>query len=463
MTVTDESQAAQAEPPPADDPDGSVTRSRRIVTGLLVIVTSLSIVLASLGVWAHNVLLNTDKFMETVEPALQDPALYSAVSDYVSTQTLEALDLETRISTALAQLDDFLFGAFIDALGIEERGQALLDSFDRPSLEDLAPTVASGLEDRITTRINNVVTSPELRSRLPELVRAGHTAVIALLRDDFAEIPNVSVVEGEVRLNVVPIIGEVIRQVLPDLSGLGSEITLPDRFSDQAAEARQQLEEAIGAKLPDDFGQVTVMSEDQLTELQDGVILLDRMMWALVAFALILLVVTLVTSKTRRRTTIQLAVGVVVGLLLGVALLRWVQTQITSAIVDPSNEKAAGEIIHNVFSGLRQGAVWVAVAAVVLGIAAYLSGRPAWAVRTKDGWDHLTDQGPGGSIADQWVSARYDLVRGVGIAVAVVAIWLLGLSVWTVLIVGAVLAIFLWAVSTMRTRAAAPAEEEVSV
>ncbi|MEX1126470.1 MAG: hypothetical protein WD895_06485 [Acidimicrobiia bacterium] len=36
-----------------------------------------------------------------------------------------------------------------------------------------------------------------------------------------------------------------------------------------------------GGKLPDDFGQVTVMSEDRLTELQDGVVLLDRMMWGL--------------------------------------------------------------------------------------------------------------------------------------------------------------------------------------
>ena len=134
-----------------------------------MIVTSLSVVLASIGFWAHNTVLDTDSFMEAVEPALQEPALYTALGDRISAEVLAALDLETRIATSLGQLDDFLFGALVDALEIGDRGQAILNSFDRPSLENLAPTVTSGLEERITTRIDNFVTSPEFRTRLAEL------------------------------------------------------------------------------------------------------------------------------------------------------------------------------------------------------------------------------------------------------------------------------------------------------
>ncbi|HET7845877.1 MAG TPA: hypothetical protein VFL72_00170 [Acidimicrobiia bacterium] len=449
------------EPSPSDPVAGG--RGRRIVTGLLVVVTSASVVVAAIGVWAHNVLLDTDQFMETVEPALQTPALYTALGDRVSAQVLEALDLETRIAASLTQLDDFLFEALVDALEIGDRGQALLDSFNRPSLDDLAPTLTSGLEDRITARIDNFMSSPDLQARVPELARRAHQATVALLRGDLEQIPNVSIQDGEVTLNAIPIIGEAIRRALPDLSGLGPEINLPDRFSDRIDEARQQLAAAIGARLPEDFGQLTIMSEDRLTELQDGVILLDRMMWGLLAFAVILLVVTLVISRTRRRTAIQLAIGVVIALLLAEATLRWVQRQIVEAIADPTDQEVAVDIVGNVFAGLRQGALLIGIAALVLGFAAYLSGRPAWAMRVKDRVDHVVAQGPGGSLADRWVSEHYDLVRAVGIGIAVVAIYLIGISLASVLIVGALLGLLLWGVSEMRKRAETPVDEAISV
>ena len=449
------------EPPPSDPKAGG--RGRRIVTGLLVVVTSASVVVAAIGVWAHNVLLDTDQFMETVEPALQTPALYTALGDRVSTQVLEVLDLETRIATSLGQLDEFLFDALVDALEIGDRGQSILNSFDRPSLDDLAPTLTSGLEDRIMARIDNFMSSPDLQARVPELARRAHEATVALLRGDLEQIPNVSIQNGEVTLNAIPIIGEAIRRVLPDLSGLGTEINLPDRFSDRIDEAREQLAAAVGARLPEDFGQLTIMSEDRLTELQDGVILLDRMMWGLLALAVILLVVTLVISRTRRRTAIQLAVGVIIGLLLAEATLRWVQRQIVEAIVNPTDQDVAVEIIGDVFAGLRQGALLIGIAALALGLAAYLFGRPAWAMRVKGRVDHVVAPSPGGSLADRWVSEHYDLVRAVGIGIAVVTIYLIGISLPAVLIVGALLGLLLWGVSEMRKRAETPADEAVSV
>jgi hypothetical protein len=205
------------------------------------------------------------------------------------------------------------------------------------------------------------------------------------------------------------------------------------------------------------------MSEDRLTELQDGVILLDRMMWGLLALAVFLLVVTLVISRTRRRTAIQLAVGVVIALLLAEATLRWAQNQIVEAIVDPTYEAVAVEIIGDVFAGLRQGALLIGIAALVLGFAAHLYGRPAWAMRVKDRFDQVATPASGGSIADRWVSNHYDLVRAVGIGIAVVAIYVLGISLPTVLIVGAVLGLLLWAVSEMRKRVEIPVDGAVSV
>jgi hypothetical protein len=463
MTVSDNPQAPDPTPPPEAESTKSEGRSRGIITFLLVVVTSLSIVLTSIAFWAHNTLLDTDKFMEAVGPALEDQALYTALGERVSTEVLAALDLDTRIATALSQLDDFVFSGLVDALDLGDRGQQILNSFDRPSLEDLAPTVSSGLENRITTRINDFVQSADFQDRLPALARAAHERIVALLRGDFAEIPNVSVENGEVRLNLIPIIAEAIRRVLPDVSGLGPDITLPATLSDKADEAREQLSLTLGAKLPDDFGQVTVMSEARLNELQDAVVMLDRAVWALVIFSLILVAATLWVSRTRRRTAIQLAAGIVIGVPITEALVRWIEGQIVGAVTSPTGEKAAVAILYEVAAGLRQIEYWIALVALILGFAVYLSGRPAWAMGVKRWWDGLMEPGPGGSGFGRWVSEHYDLVRVLGIVVAVVALYIPDLSLLWVLVVGVVLALYLWLASEIKNRATAPEQESVSV
>ena len=361
---------------PEPAPESDTVTWRRILAIVLVVLTSLSVVVAAVTVWAHNTVLNTDKFMETVSPALDDPRLYAAVGEKVSEQTLQALDLETRISTALTDLDDFLFGALLDALEIGDRGRDILESVDRPALEDLAPALSTGLEERITARIEGFVSSEEFRAAVPALTERAHRGVIALARGDMEQIPNVTVADGEVTLNLIPIIVEAIRRVLPDLSGLGPDITLPDRVSDRAVEAREQLREALGATIPEDFGQLTLMSEDQLNALQEGVVRLDRLMWGLIALAVILAIVTLLVSQTRLRTAMHLAIGLGIGFIITVLLVDWLEGQVVQAIVNPADAIAAREILAEVLAGLRQTALLIALIAIVAAVVLWLVNRP---------------------------------------------------------------------------------------
>ena len=461
MTSSEEPRADESGAPAEVKAPESPGRGRRILTFLLVVITSLSIIVTSMAFWVEDTLLDTDAFMEAVGPALEDPELYTALGDRVTTEVLDALDLETRISAALTQLDDFVFTALVDALEISDRGQQILESFNRPSLENLAPALSSGLEDRITARIDGFVQSADFQDRVPQLVRAAHQRIVALLRNEFSEIPNVSVEDGEVRLNTIPIIVEAIRRVLPDLSGIGPDITLPSGLSDRVDEARAQLEESIGASLPEDFGQVTIMSEDRLSELQNGVVMLDRAVWALAIFSLLLIVVTLGVSRTRRRTAIQLAIGIVIGVPITEALLRWVEGQIVAAVANPVGDRIAVGILYDVASGLRRVELWLALAALIIGFAVYLSGRPAWAVRVKAWWDAQMEPGQGGGFS-RWVTKHYDLVRVVGVVVAVIALYIPDLSLLLVLVVGALLAAYLWLASEIRQRAPAPETETVS-
>ena len=118
------------------------------------------------------------------------------------------------------------------------------------------------------------------------------------------------------------------------------------------------------------------MSEDQLNALQEGVVRLDRLMWGLIALAVVLAIVTLLVSQTRLRTAMHLAIGLGIGFIITVLLVDWLEGQVVQAIVDPADAIAAREIVAQVLAGLRQGALLIALIAIVAAVVLWLVNRP---------------------------------------------------------------------------------------
>ena len=89
-------------------------RSRRRLrgwfSGTLLVLARIAVIVTLVAVWAHGILLNTDRYVATVGPILRQPQVTRAVSVYVADQTSEALDLQWRIqelpppSPAVAQV-----------------------------------------------------------------------------------------------------------------------------------------------------------------------------------------------------------------------------------------------------------------------------------------------------------------------------------------------------------------------
>lgn len=427
---------------------------------VLVVLASLSVVTATVAVWAHNEVFDTERFMETVEPALEDPAFYSALSTRLSEQTLEALDLENRVSNSLAQLDEYLSEALVGAIDPDPRVQELLSRFERPSLTALAPGIAETLEARIVTRIDGFITSDEFEPRFLALVRQAHEAAVALLRDDRAELPNVYVQEGEVRLNLIPLVTESLQRVGDEVRGFLPDLSLPDAISDRVDEGRAQLGEALQAQLPEDFGQLTIMSQADLTELQEGAQRLDQLVWALLILAMMLLVLSVVVSPTRRRTLIQLGIGVAVGLVVGWVIVRRLQESILAQIANPDGEQAARALLSGVASSLRNVALLVGISAIVIAVAAYLTGRPRWIGVLSERTSRLTAHASRGSGLDRWLAAHQDMMRIVGVVIATLALYLTGIHLIALLIIGVLLALYLWAIAAAGRHKAALQEPD---
>ena len=209
----------------------------------------------------------------------------------------------------------------------------------------------------------------------------------------------------------------------------------------------------MNAQLPEDFGQVTLFSEQKLIEAQEAAHRLDQFVWLLVLLSIILMVVTVAVSATRRRTVIQLSLGVVGGMVIGVAAVRRLESAIVEQISNPNGQAAGRSLLGEVVSSLRTVAVVVVVVAVIVAVAAYLLGRPAWITNLSDRLKNGSASEPGGSHLDLWIAARHDALRIAGIAVAVIILFITGINLLPVVAVAALLALYLWAISAATRRA----------
>jgi hypothetical protein len=424
----------------------------------LVVLTVIAMIASLVAIWARETLYDTDRFMGVIEPALEDPAFYAALGDVVAEESLQALDLETRVATVLDQADAYLSEVLVDAIDPDPEVLARVQSFDRPTLSALAPPIASALEDRVVVIIDRFVTSDEFQARLPDLVRQVHTGGVALISGDMASLPNVYTEGGEVRLDLVPVITEALQQVATEIQEFLPDVTLPAPVAGAVEQGREQLRaqlaEALDAELPEDFGQLTLMTESALAEVQQTARQADQLVWAIAILALLLLGLSIAVSPARRRTIIALGLGLVAGLMMTMLLVRRLETALLDQIVNVDGRHAVQQAYAELASSLRTIAVLVAVVAIVISIVAYLAGRPAWIGAAGRRWTQLTTATPEGSELDRWVAARFDLLRLAGIAVALVIVFLIGLELLPVLGIGALLGLYLWAITAARQRIA---------
>jgi hypothetical protein len=423
------------------------SRARSFLTAPLIILTSLMLVASTVAVWGKRSVFDTDRFMNVIDPALDEPAFYDSLSRNISDQVIEALDLETRVRARLTQLDEFLAEALVEAVDVPDRVRTALSLVDRPSLADLTPSIVDPLEQRVRDRIVGFITSEDFRTRVPLLVRRAHEAAVALITGDFTEFPNVYIADGEVRLNLIPIIAEALQPVVATLSGYLPDITLPAVVSDRVTDARQELADALDVRLPDDFGQLTVVSEDSLSTLQTGARRINRATWLLVIVTAILLILTVAIAKHRRRAIIWMSVGVATAL----AVSWWVIARIRQAVLDqitaPDSRAAIEALLRETRSSLRAYVLTVLIVAAVAGLVAVviahlddLSSAGRWARRQASEPTPLNAR----------VTAHYDALRMAGFIVAAIALVWAGIAVVPFLVIGGLLGLYLLALGAIR-------------
>jgi hypothetical protein len=259
---------------------------------------------------------------------------------------------------------------------------------------------------------------------------------------------------GEVRLNLISVAAQIIGRIAQSgVDALGVDATIPSiPPSLDASAAIGTLSSALGVTLPEDFGQVTILTVDQLREYQDTLRAAKRLVAISFALSLLLLAATLLVSVDRRRAIVFLGSGIAIALFLGGVFLRRIRGNIVDVISGPGAKAAAQSVLTQVGTSLRRTGLLVMAVALLAAFIAYLAGRPPWLQRVLGDARRLTAPAPGGSTLDIWVAGHADATRIVGAAVAALILFWTGVDWVPVAILAISVGLLLWGVGAAEKR-----------
>jgi hypothetical protein len=354
------------------------TRRRRSFTAVaLLIVGSLLLPVSVLTIWTRNMLLDTDRYVQTVEPLASDPTIQSALSSRISAQVSELLDVKSLAEEALP---------------------------DRAQI--LAAPIAAGANNLIEQATTRVIRSDQFAKAWTEANKVGHDGLVAALTGRDGDV--ISTENGKVVLKLSGVVKEVL-----------------DRVDDQFGVD-------LASKVPADKLNVKFVLVDskQLADAQSAVRLLQKLAWASIILSLGFLIASVLVAPDHRKGILRVGFGIAIGMLalkLGFSLGRELYlTNLPSGVERPD---VAGIVFDTLTRFVLQAVRTLFAVGVVLVVGAWLAGPSSVAVKVRSAWDNVLGRGgaAAGSSVDLgpvpvWVARHINAVRGAIVAAAVVVL-----------------------------------------
>ena len=321
-------------------------RRRPILSGIALVLACISILVTTIGIWTHQVALNTDRFTALITEVTKDPAVTDPIATRISAQVVEALDVKGRLEARLPDV-----------------------------MKPLAGTMTLALQNGIDQRLRVALQNPQVNAALLRAIGFTHERIVRVLR---GESDVLVVVDGYVVLNVFPVVGAALTELQAN-GIIPADITLPDLSSPDAPDVlAQRLNTAFGITLPPTFGTIQLMPADRLLAAQKAVRVFDLVIILLIVLTIVLVALSLWLAAKRRRMVIFLAIGTIIAFLIGRMLIGSIEDAIVSGIAEGDVAAAIRAMVDATLEDLRSLTVIILIAAVIIGVAAYLWGRPKW-------------------------------------------------------------------------------------
>lgn len=346
---------------------------------VLAIVGAILLPIAGLTLWSRNQLLNTDRYVQTVQPLAHDPAVRAAIADRVTTAISDAVDIEDRAKEALPDRARFL-----------------------------AAPLATAAETVIHDTTVNFLQSDQFKQLWNQVNRLAHEQIVRIITGK--SVAGVQTENGKVVLSLGPITQQVLQrvdQVVPvDLSNVNT------------------------SRLNTDI--VLVDSKD-LGRVQSGVKWFNRGTYILLILAIASLVAAALLPRDKRRGVQR--VGLAMSISMAVTLLAYRAgrsfyiSSLPTEVTHPDAATAAFDIITRY---VERGIDALLALGVVLFVVAWVMGPSRAATRLRRWWQRLRNRGSAELAGVEpapvalWVGRHRNELRFGVVALAVVTLLLWG-------------------------------------
>jgi hypothetical protein len=364
-----------------EQPKAKPHRAGRIVrTVAVVVLVCLGAILATAAVpsiWARNLVLNTDRYVQTLQPLASNPGVQNAVVKAVDEQFAKNVDVAGIVNETLPPR--------------------------------AAATLAGPLQAGAASLVNNVATkfveSQQFQTLWDTVNRAAHTALVALLTGQHSENAALAVKNGILYLDL----GAVITQVKARLVSAGL---------------------AIADKVPAVGVTIELLELKGLSHAQSMVRTLNSAAIWLPILALLCFAGAIAVSRRRRRTTIVSALSLAGGmavLAIGLIIGRWIY--LDNLPLRYLTRDAAGTVFDTLVRYLRDGLRIVFVVALLICFVAWLTSGTDRA-RSFRGLFPRATRAIAAHAGDSR-TARAIAANRRGVVIGLVALALLILVLWT--------------------------------
>lgn len=396
---------------------------------ILILIGALLAPIAVVGSWARGLVVDTDRYVNTVAPIADDPLVQSAVTNRVTTAVVDALnvpELTTQATDAVANLN--------------------LPPLISTAVQSLQAPLQDAITNFIHKQVTKVVSSDAFSNTWEQANKVAHEQIVATLRGDPDALASISD-SGVLTLDITPII-EQVKTSLED-AGFGLVSRIPD----------------IKVTFP-------IASSADLVRLQNAYRLIDIVGGILPYLSLALLGAGVLLAQRRSRALVVAGLSLAGAMvLLGAALTIGRSLYANSLPPTVQRVDTAVSIYDQVISLLRVELRVGLVLGLLVAIIAFAAGGTTAARQLRasssqaSSW--LRNAGDRRGISTGpvgvWLDEQRTLVRVVVIALAALALVLADMLTPAYVITVFVIALVVLGLATLAARPRSTAEVEAEV
>ena len=314
---------------------------RALVATLLIVLGCVLAPEAVVGVWAGNLVSNTGRYVATVQPLIDDPAIQNVLTDKITNQITSRVNVTGLVNQASAQ--------------VKSKGLTRVSSL----LTTFGPQIASSVNGFIRSTVHSIITSHAMAVAWVQVNTIAHQSLVNVLSGQNGGV--LSTKNDQVVLNLAPLIAVAKQQLLARGFSLANSIP------------------TVNATVP-------LFEAKDLGKAQAGYRLVKAEKIAFPILTLLLLAGGVFVARGRRRALIGAGLGLAASMLiLGIGLLIARDVYLNSVPSSVLPADAAGAAYDALVHFLKESLRVVLLVGLVVAIGAFFTGPSRAAVGTRSG------------------------------------------------------------------------------